>query len=796
MTDTLKDSSPSWLKQRTTLFNNATSKSTTMNDATTQPAVKKVVDKELASLKKIGAVSSVWTNKFIQEDNSGGSSSENKRAPTPRNFNITSPPLHPLQYPSSDPTPTSRRINKVNTTPLPNADYIHVSGARKSFSSNSSVPPTLSLTEKSRSFSGTKSISEDIQQVIDQHQLQQNLQKQKSLGYFSKASMSSLDLNDVEDSNRSSSASISTNGFSSPPFRTSAETDRTSFAKNNIDEAAALWFQCETLKTQYAQKNAKLNKATEEVEYYKRQLDKQGEISRQSIANAVQEKEKEVVRVHQLVEVIVKQDKLLDEYQVNLDTLAQLANESTYVEKAQAEMQVLRQEVASFKKQKKQLEDTVAALHAELEMNQAHKQLMMTVSIQIQNDFQKYKNKINVEIKDLLKQKQIEHETELKVIQEKLAAAPTADRSVSDAKSNQEVETLRDQIILLTEELKKKDKAVLDLESQLESQKTSMDSQMMELTQDILEKDALLMELMSSNDSGREALNEQREKSDSRHQDEEKRHQMSQIRNFMYNISDDNEEEEQEPFHYTSEEEGSTFQDIDRYHQLMTHENITLQSPAESVSSSVNSFDSSTEEEKVAEIKHFSYSSVQSQQTRPHSLNSTTESITANQDIMDDVNRRLSASNVASHNSCFSVAKEKKANWPMPPPTPPPSEPLPPVPATRGSSNAANVPVFIQEKLQSDKIIPPPRRARSNTVARAEAPNMSLYTTSTHQDNQLPRVIPLQKDSIDPTAPIPPLRKSISPSSSIQQSHTKWMDDPESEEDDMCNTNTTKVAAW
>ncbi|KAI8646236.1 hypothetical protein BD408DRAFT_410426 [Parasitella parasitica] len=779
MTDTLKDSSPSWLKQRTTQFNNATSQPTAMNHSTTQAAVNNVVNKELASLKKIGAVSSVWSNKFVQQDNSGGSSSENKRAPTPHNFNITSPPLNPLQHPSSDPTPSPRRINKVNTTPLPNADYIQATGIRKSFSNNSSIQPTLSLTEKSRSFSGTKSMTDDIQQAIDQ----QHLQKPKSLGYFSKGSMSSLDLNDMQDSNRSSSVSTSTNGFSSPPLRTSVETDRTSFAKNSADEAAALWFQCETLKTQYAQSNARLNKATEDIEFYKRQLEQQGEISRQSIANAIEEKEKEAVRVRQLVELIVKQDRLLDEYQLNLDTLAQLANESTYVKEAQAEMKSLHQEIALFKKQKEQLESTVTALNAELEMNQAHKKLMMTVSVQIQNDFEKYKNKINVEIRDVLKQKQLEHEAELRALQEKLAA-PTAYQSASDATDNQEAEALRDQIILLTEALAAKDKVVLDLKSQ----KASLDTQVMELTQAILEKDTFLLKLLSSNNDNREALIQQQAANTTRHR------QMSQSCSAMYDTSDDNEEGEQEQLRYSSEDEGNALQDISRYHHLMAHENISLQSPAESVSSSANSFDSSAEEEKVAEIKHFSYSSVQSQQTRPISLSSSiAESTTTNQDIMDDVNRRLSASNVISPNGRFN---EKKANWPMLPPTPPPSEPLPPVPAAHNCNNATtsapNVSAFTQE--QNGNIIPPPRRARSNTVARGETPNMSLCTTN-QQNNQLPRIIPLEKESVDHTTPIPPPRKNISASLKIQQSHTKWMDDPESDEDNMCNTNTTKVAA-
>ncbi|KAG2196432.1 hypothetical protein INT46_008666 [Mucor plumbeus] len=852
MTDTFtsptSDSSSSWLKQRTSIFNNATSQSSTINNTTNQPVVKKVVDKELASLKKIGAVSSVWSNKFVQEDNSGGTT-ENKKTPTSRNYNITSPPLHPLHTPS-DPSLSPRRSNKVNTSPRPNADYIPVTGTRQSFSNINTTQPTSPkspLFEKVRSLSGTKSMNDDIQQSIDQ-------QKQQSLsGYLSKNSMSSLDLNDIEDNNRSSTVSSSTNGFSSPPLRRSIDTDRTS-AKTNVDEAAVLWFQCETLKTQYAQNNARLNKATEDVEFYKRQLEQQGEISRQGIADAVEEKEKEVVRVRQLAELIVKQDKLLNEYQINLDILTQLTNESTYLQKTQAEMNDLRQELISFKKQKEILEGTITALRAELEMSQSQMRLMMAVSTEIQNEFDNYKNKINVEIKDILKQKQAEHETELKAIQEQLVVPATTGRSVSDAKEYQELEALRDQIISLTEALEEKDKTVLDLKSQLKNQKMSMDTQMMELTQSILEKDALLMEFMSSRNNSRETLPQQQQKqqqqqqprnmittsvapvvdtdkyyhpaSPEHHQQQQQKQenylQMSQIRDYMYNTSDEEEEEEeeeeevQEQLHYTSEgedeEESNTLQEINHYHQLMTHESSVPQSPADSVSSSISStisFDSSEEEEKVAEIKHFSYSSVQSQQTRPVSLISSTESLTGGQDMMDDVSRRLSGvsptSNTSPTNTRFSATKENGANWPMPPPTPPPSEPLPPVPVVPNAgaitTSVAAAPIFTQEKkqeeLQVESIIPPPRRARSKTMARDEAPNMSLYTTSIHQSNELPRIIPLQRDLADSNAPVPPPRKDVSTSLDTQQPpHTKWMDDPESEEDDMgCETNTSTVVA-
>lgn len=59
-TTTTTEDSPLWLKQRSSVSSTDTIKTT------------KVVDKELARLKNMGAVSSVWTNKFVQEDNSGG----------------------------------------------------------------------------------------------------------------------------------------------------------------------------------------------------------------------------------------------------------------------------------------------------------------------------------------------------------------------------------------------------------------------------------------------------------------------------------------------------------------------------------------------------------------------------------------------------------------------------------------------------------------------------------------------------------------------------------------------------
>ncbi|KAL0579236.1 hypothetical protein ABG067_008658 [Albugo candida] len=132
----------------------------------------------------------------------------------------------------------------------------------------------------------------------------------------------------------------------------------------------------------------------------------------------------------------------------------------------------------------------------------------------------------------------------------------------------------------------------------------------------------------------------------------------------------------------------------------------------------------------------------------------------------------------------------------MPPPTPPPSEPLPPVPSVQIEENT----VTKEEVKPSSPIaqmvstIPPPRRARSKTMARDEAPNMSNYTTSVHQTNELPRIVPSTEEAS--SSPVPPPRKDL-PNLTISQQqepqqHTKWMDDPESEEEELwCETNGT-----
>lgn len=54
----------SWLKKRSSVF------STTSSPTNNIKSVGKPADKELARLKTMGAVSSVWTNKFVQEDSS------------------------------------------------------------------------------------------------------------------------------------------------------------------------------------------------------------------------------------------------------------------------------------------------------------------------------------------------------------------------------------------------------------------------------------------------------------------------------------------------------------------------------------------------------------------------------------------------------------------------------------------------------------------------------------------------------------------------------------------------------
>ncbi|KAI7889628.1 uncharacterized protein EV154DRAFT_466947 [Mucor mucedo] len=577
--------------------------------------------------------------------------------------------------------------------------------------------------------------------------------------------------------------------------------------ETKANEAASLWFQCETLKTQFAQSNAKLNKANEDIEFYKRQLEHNGELARQGAAAVAEDKERESLRVRQLAELIVKQDKLLGEYEVHLDDLTRITNESVYVGETQAEMDKLRQEVSALNKQKLMMEGSIAALRAELEMSQSQMRLMMLVSTEIQNEFDLYKEKIQTDIKRLLLKKQEEHEAQMKDLRQGLGLTPEV--VVEDTAVHQElVDSLRQQVNTLTEALQEKEKAlitrdgdleakerdlvkakqiqettVIEMENRLKNQKMAMDAEMMKLNQTILEKDTLLMEFMSSRNNSREVISAAASMSsptttssvvpaaavtNTYYHQNESRLQINQVRDYMFSSSEDEEEESEVlMMSYSTDEEELAPQQ--HYHHVLNASNSTPQSPADTISSAI-SFDSDEEEEKIAEIKHFSYSSVQSQSTRPVSYLSTTSSMASGTEEMEHGQR----SNV--RNSSRSSKELKTASWPMPPPTPPPSEPLPPVP----------MPVSAE--------IPPPRRARSKTMARDEAPNMSMYTTSVHQDNQLPRIMPIERE-----APIaPPRPKNLGTLDTKQ--HTKWMDDPESEEDELwCEANATPkqtTAEW
>lgn len=914
----------SWLKQRSAIFNSSSPTSNTIN--TPAKSSVKVVDKELARLKNIGAVNSVWSNKFVKEDNPGGTDIK-RTSPT---FRISSP------LPSSE-TPLSPRRYKVNTSPRPNANYIPVTGARQSFSSTTAQPTSpkspgfndSKFTNRARTLSANnKKMADDISAALQfekspeiqpTHNSKQNLFS-TSMDYFSKASVSSLDLNEAvqteENHFRSGRSSNGSSLMSPTSVGGNGRGSVNSVTSAHEMEAANLWFQCETLKTQFAQTNARLNRANDDLEFYKRQMEQQGQVHREGMNSVVEEKEKETQRVHQLAELIVKQDQLLNEYEIQLDCLTKLTNESVYLDQTQAEMDDLRQELGLLYKQREDMEVNITALRAELGMSYSQMRLMMAVSTEIQNEFMNYKTRIDTEVKTLLSQRQAEHEAELKVLEEKFSATSvatvtTADRSITVpeetnnqhlseimkvtealkvaeadkaavevekmvAESSQlsseketaaaftQVDSLRDQMASLSEALEEKDRTILDLESQLKTQKRAMDAQMMELTQSILEKDALLMEFISSRNNSREVISpipsQQHQQQlqrpdalgrsmafasvapvsvtnsyyhpqdDNNNNNTESHLQMSQVRQYMYSSSDDEDDESEVlVMSYSTDEEEESASNVSN--NTFHHENYPMMntnsqrnaphSPADTISSTIT-FDSSEEEgEKVAEVKHFSYSSVQSQAARPVSLTSTTGSM-SNGVVSDNESQHHISGTVPVAPARFSITKETNANWPMPPPTPPPSEPLPPVPVLAvenqkvnnatdqqkektlspiakiqesslsplPTSSTAAMPISELEKMNS--IVPPPRRARSKTMAREEMPDLSAYTTSVHQTNELPRIIPLQKPKEQEEAhPVPPHRKDVPTAQ-----HTKWMDDPESEEDDLWCDTESKQTEW
>ncbi|CEI87357.1 hypothetical protein RMCBS344292_01774 [Rhizopus microsporus] len=801
----------SWIKKRTSIFTNpATASSTTTNNS----SVNKVVDKELARLKNIGAVSSVWSNKFVQEDSGGNAN-------------------------------------------------------RQSVNSNQSTSPkSPTFNVRARTLSGNnKELAKEISAALQQHD-----NKPPASNRLTTGSVSSFEL--TQD-NRSSSGSVISNSSQVTVNSSASAQSSTSNASATVDldEAASLWFQCETLKTQYAQINARLNRANEDIAFYKRQLENLDASTREGLAAAAEERDKEVERVKQLAELVIKQNELLSEYEVSLEHLRKSATEVAAANSgdgAKAEIEALRHELTGLYRQKEEMECAITALRAELEMSYSQMRLMMVVSTEIQNEFDSYKKRMDVEIKELIAEKQQEHEKEMEALEQKLTTNPVQreivhhassddssleelealrkqvndlidaaeekdkanklavvehentlkivqeqvselkelkqaleekDKVISEAaaSSQKTIQSLQSQIQELSQTLEHKNKIIADLENQMKAQKMNMDSQMMDLTQSILEKDALLLEFMSSRNNSSEsnvmcaspttttekpAFNND---TDTFYQRQTEAHrQMSQVRDYMYTTSSDEEELDA----YSSDEE--TAHPVHQYHAYnstnnthsdnksissITHGEHAPQSPADTISSSIT-FDSSDEEEQVAEIKHLSYSSVHSQSTL--SLHSHSSTAIGSSQSPEEEKRNSNSSNTLSPYSAVkdTSAKATSSSWPMPPPTPPPSEPLPPLPVP----SSGNEPV-------TSAVVPPPRRARSKTMVREESP--SPYTTSIHKSNELPRIVPLQKDTMIDTMPVPPPRKDIKHTTSESASqvssnpplNTKWMDDPESEEE-------------
>ncbi|KAG1455124.1 hypothetical protein G6F56_007143 [Rhizopus delemar] len=714
----------SWLKKRSTVFGATTTATAT---SVIPPPNTKVVDKELARLKTMGAVSSVWSNKFVQEDTGGTDSS-----PTP---------------------------GRLNMSPRPNANYIPT-GNRTS----------LKTTRRSSSTSQSR---------------------------MTDSSRSSLELENPKRSSTSSTEQV----LKQP---SSSSTTTTSTTKQTPTDES-LWSQYESLKAQYAQVNSRLEQANKDIAYYKQQHEIESE-----------SKEQEVSRVRELAQLIVKQHELLGEYEISLEKLRVASSKDQ-----QGELASLRQELGELYQIKNEMEKTIGSLKADLEMSYSQMRLMMVVSTEIQSEFESYKQKMNAEINELLAEKEqegvieygiatssyeekelealrleinklnaailerdrqsqaalLEHQEALAKIQEQ---ALELQQFRSESKSSYRnsggentVKFLQGQIQELNKTLEQKDQLIGRLENQIKTQKMNMDSQMIDLTQSILEKDALLLEFMSSRNNSMDSsilcasptmAEMKKDDNDATgvyyQRENEARRQMSQVRDFMYTTSSEEEEEEQgedDEAAYSTDEENHSITKTSRNER-------GPQSPGGTISSYI-SFDSSDDEqEQVAEIKHFSYTSVLSQSTLSlHSQNGTA------------VNTQEPKRN--SHGAPSPFGKDATGSWPMPPPTPPPSEPLPPLP------------MFREEGKNSP---PPPRRGRSKTMVREEAAP-SVYTTSIHKTTELPRIVPLQKEFVENTLPVPPLRKDIkkiieSPNPT-QHNHplpanTTWMDDPESEEEE------------
>ncbi|KAI8993150.1 hypothetical protein BDB01DRAFT_312197 [Pilobolus umbonatus] len=529
-------------------------------------------------------------------------------------------------------------------------------------------------------------------------------------------------------------------------------------------ENANLWFHNETLKSQNAQSAARLQKSKEETEFYKRQLTQLDENSKKKLALLLDEKDVEVSRIRQLVELIVRQDQLLLEYETKLEHLIKLTDEATYIQETQEEMNVLRQELEDLYQTKMSMDADIKSLRGELEMSHGQMRLMMAVSTEIQNEFEAFKEKIDFQIKNMI------GKTIVDSIPEKKEAAVR--QIIQPENSNKKaVDDLQNEVADLKKLLAEKDKKIMQVEFELKSQKITMEAQMMRLNQSILEKDGLLLEFMSARNYSTdshilESMPAPPSTIDTNltatdlyynYRTSSEFQPMSDTRRYISAYR--NEESDGFIMSYSSDDDAADNQEICQGYSQYVHQSDnlnktdTLGSPADSVSTAHSSLSSGTfEENRRAEIKHFSYSSAQSQ-PRPLSLMSGSQ---------------MTAIRTSDTGSVTSP-KDSSNGWPMPPPTPPPSDPLPPVPA-----------LLIDNKVmaQQQGLCPSnssAKRTRSRTLVTSEhnspnenSPQKNITAHTARQNHPV--------DSINDS----------------RKHHTKWMDDPESEDDNWAESTVEK----
>ncbi|KAI8888502.1 hypothetical protein K501DRAFT_329845 [Backusella circina FSU 941] len=736
----ITDTGDSWLRQKSSVFHSSN------NNA--KPA--KVLDKELAQLKNRGVVSSVWSNKFVQNNNSSGENNSSSQLPPE--------PLSPFRR---------------NVSPRPNAAYIPAApGSRQTFDNYAAqiqqpTSPTFSSVldkQRARTLSGTGRMAQDINTVLNKRN---NSEPDNNLLHkLNNNSVSSLDL--TEDDYADNRFSVNSSTTSTPRSTLTKEIVKPSSStpvpsqlekRDSMDTKAALWFEIETLKTRYAQSEARLNKANEDIDFYKRQLEFQSD----SINDANTERDQSTTHLKALAEIIIKQDQLLVEYEDKLETLSSISNNNS-------DMVVddLHKELEELYKRKNYMEGAISAMRGELEMSYSQMRLMMVVSTEIQNEFEAFKVKSELNFKETLDQKQLEHDEQVNQLQEQIRRFSSSDtmpktsivREIQPSSDNNTVElnNLRKQVEQLTKALKEKNDTISDIEVQLKTQKMDMESQLMVLNKTIVEKDSLLLEVMSQRNNSDISIIDHATisppdsayQSEKRYTDAEsytKAHlQFDEIRRYMASSDEEDDDED--------------------YRQLHGQRSPVPQSPADSESSMMSSLSfESASEEKIAEIKHFSYTSVHSQSVVPRPISD----VSTLDALAHDTTSKSLASFLAKENSTSS-------KWPMPPPTPPPSEPLPPVPPVPAAIN-------IEHPVVVTTAVPPPRRGRSNTLARSDIPEIStsinteISRTLTNFENQRPIAPPRKSKNT---------RDSLtlrSPTSSLSK-HTKWMDDPEEEEEE------------